>query len=102
MDSDSSDSSSDSSGESETEGSSTKSKRRSFRKRFKRGSKHEKVDKDATLKGDSPSDSGKAEQMEMRKVDSAPGAFGISKLEANMPADAVLTEHGAAEVRFKI
>ncbi|KAJ4468343.1 DUF21-domain-containing protein [Lentinula aciculospora] len=98
IDSDTSDSSSESS-ESEEEGSSTKSKRRSFRRRFKRGSKHDKdgSDKDATLKGDSLSEPPKAERIEMQKLDSAPGAFGISKLEANMPADAVLTEHGAAE-----
>ncbi|KAJ3787309.1 DUF21-domain-containing protein [Lentinula aff. detonsa] len=98
MDSESSDSSSESS-ESETEGSSVKSKRRSFRKRFKRASKHDKedTDKDATLKGDSPSQPVKGERIEMQKLDSVPGAFGISKLEANMPADAVLTGHGAAE-----
>ncbi|KAJ3975402.1 DUF21-domain-containing protein [Lentinula raphanica] len=97
MDSESSDSSESS--ESETEGSSMKSKRRSFRKRFRRSSKHdeEKADKDATLKGDSPSEPERGERIEMEKLDSVPGAFGISKLEANMPADAVLTEHGAAE-----
>ncbi|KIK68906.1 hypothetical protein GYMLUDRAFT_34910 [Collybiopsis luxurians FD-317 M1] len=100
IDGDSSDSSSDSSSESDIEGSSTKSKRRSFRKRFKRGEKRskEEVDKDATLKGESDLGQPEPEQVEMRKVVSGPGAFGISKLEANMPADAVLTSDGAAEL----
>jgi len=98
MDSDSETSSSDT--DSEGEGSSTK--KRSFRKRFSRKDKHNK-DKDEevdTLPGD-PSELSEPEQVEMQTI-KPPGAFGISNLEANMPADAVLTEHGAAELLLSL